>query len=160
MRWIWTLEGWSRLGNLYSGMRLSSRVALLSWNETRRSVLKPCLRPYPRSLLMLAFPWAEMISLPVVTASNQARRRHIRIEISGNETFGVRKVSAFKFETGITTIMVSVVSVFDYGFVERHRRCETLTFVVYKPAHYRGPIEVRVLQYHQGCCSGCMLIPI
>jgi hypothetical protein len=58
---------------------------------------------------MLAFLCAEMASLLVVTVSSQAERRHTRTEVSGSETSEVRKVSAFKFETGITSIMVSIV---------------------------------------------------
>ena len=58
---------------------------------------------------MLAFLSADMVNLLVVTASSQAERRYTRTEVAGSETSEVRKVSAFKFETGITSIMVSIV---------------------------------------------------
>jgi hypothetical protein len=63
-----------RLGVLHSGKAVVVRDALLSWNKTLRSVLKPCLRPYPRSFRLLVFPCTEIVSLQVVTASNQAER--------------------------------------------------------------------------------------
>jgi hypothetical protein len=63
-----------RLGMLHSGKAVVVRDTLLSWNETVRSVLKPCLRPCPRSLRMLVFSCTEIVNLQVVNASNQAER--------------------------------------------------------------------------------------
>jgi len=69
----WLVETWQFVLR-EGGCRLE--FALLSWNKTRRSVLKPCLRPYPRFPRMLAFLWVEMVGLLVLTASSQAEGTH------------------------------------------------------------------------------------
>jgi hypothetical protein len=57
---------------------------------------------------MLAFPCAEMVSLQMATASNQAERSYTRTNVSGTEKSEVKKSWPFKFETGISRIKVSI----------------------------------------------------